>query len=118
MQTLKNGVQQATDPLSAKERGCPTRPGHDIPEALAVVELALGQVALHQVDVLLAGCAGAAERAALRPLRGLRGGIILGHNAQAAQGGAHELLPTPWILQSSCSQCKDSWHSSGADLRG
>lgn len=81
-------------------------PGQDIPEALAVVELALGQVALHQVDVLLAGCTGAAERAALGLLRGLGGGIILGHNTQAARHGGHALLPRPQILQSSCSLCK------------
>lgn len=99
-------MQLATDPQSAEERGRPSRPGHHIPEVLTVVELALGQVALHQVDVLLADGAGAAERAALGPLRGLRGGILLGHNAQAAQDGGHELLPRPRILQSSCSLCK------------
>lgn len=117
MQTLEDGVQQ--DPQCAKGRGCPSRPGHDIPEALAVVELALGQVALHQVDVLLAGCAGAAERAALGPLRG---GIILGHNAQAAQHGGHELLPDSGFSRAAapCARpiTEDSWHSSGADLRG
>lgn len=91
---------------SAKERGCPITPGYDIPEALAVVELALSQVALHQVDMLLAGCAGAAEHAALGPLPGLQRGIILGQNAQAAQDGDQELLPRPWILQNSCSLCK------------
>lgn len=88
---------------SAKERGHPTTPGRDIPEALAVVELALSQVALHQVDMLLAGCTGAAERAALGRLRGV---ITLGHNTQAAQHGGHELLPRPRILQNSCSLCK------------
>lgn len=57
----------------------PCKPRHDIPKALAVVELALSQVALDQMDVLLAGCAGTAERGALGPLQRLRGGIVLRH---------------------------------------
>lgn len=55
----------ATDLQFAEKSDCPSRPGQDIPKALAVVELALGQVALDQMDVLLAGCAGTAERGAL-----------------------------------------------------
>lgn len=43
------------------------------PEAVAVVQLAVHQEPLHQVDVLLAGGAGAAERAALGGCVGLRG---------------------------------------------
>lgn len=61
--TYKDGM--ATDLQFAEESDCPTRPGQDIPKALAVVELALSQVALDQMDVLLAGCAGTAERGAL-----------------------------------------------------
>lgn len=79
---------------------------HHVPEALAVVELALGQVALHQVDVLLAGGAGTAERGALRRLRRLRGDIVLRGDARGAQRGGHEVLTTsPWLLQSSCCPC-------------
>lgn len=103
MDTHKDGVQLATDLQFAKESGRPTRPGHDIPKALAVVELALGQVALDQVDVLLAGCAGTAERGALGPLQRVRGGIVLKHNAGGGQGGGRELPPSPQLLQSSCS---------------
>lgn len=67
--THKDGVQLATDLQFAEESSCPTRPGHNIPKALAVVELALGQVALDQMDVLLAGRTGTAERGALGLLR-------------------------------------------------
>lgn len=98
-------------------RGCPSRPGHDLPEALAVVELALGQVALHQVDVPLAGCAGAAERAALGPL--LRGGFLLGHSTGAQHGA------TGWSPEHTFSTAAALWArplpqglASGADLRG
>lgn len=58
-------MQLATHLQFAEESCHPTRPGHHIPKALAVVELALGQVALDEMDVLLAGCAGTAERGAL-----------------------------------------------------
>lgn len=77
----------------------PIRPDHDIPKALSVVELSLSQVALDQVDMLPAGCAGAAERGARGLLRRLRGGIVLTHNAQGAQDGGQELLPSPQLLQ-------------------
>ena len=104
-QTLQDGVQLATDLHFAKKGSHPTRPGHHIPKALAVVELALGQVALDQMDVLLAGSAGTAERGALGPLRWVRGGIVLRHNAWGAQDGCHELLPSLRLLLSSCSLC-------------
>lgn len=43
------------------------------PEAVAVVQLAVHQEPLHQVDVFLAGGADAADRAALGGRVGLRG---------------------------------------------
>lgn len=80
------------------ESSSATRPGQHIPEALAVVELALSQVALDQMDVLLAGRTGTAECGALGPLHRVRGGIILTYKARGAWGEGHELLPSPQLL--------------------